>query len=68
MPVLSDGLPVFTESDCGVFTVSRAMTPRGVLYDAWQRRPGQMALQLAGGLASGEEAVGIVMVAAIPSP
>lgn len=32
---LDDGKPVYVRSECGRFTVSRAVMARGIVHDAW---------------------------------
>lgn len=58
----SDGHPAFLASECRQYTISRAMTPSGFRYDAWRRRFNErgawdIPIQLAGGLASSQEAI-----------
>jgi hypothetical protein len=58
----ADGLPAFYISHCRNYSVSRALTPRGPLYDAWKiqvsHRGGfELPLQLAGGVESAKAAI-----------
>ena len=61
--VCSDGKPAWFASDCGRYTVSRAMiTSTRALWDAWHRqlnaRGGwELPIQLAGGLDSSKAAI-----------
>lgn len=52
---LEDGKPIWVESGCKRYTVSRAVVPPDVVCDAWLRRgEGELPLQLAGGVSSRE--------------
>lgn len=48
-PLLADGKPIF--ATCGEYLISRAVTGRGILSDAWHKPHGaSQAEQLSGGV------------------
>lgn len=58
----SDGKPAAYLSDCGFYTVSRALTNRGALFDGWRRNIGEngrwnLPVQLVGGVSTPKEAI-----------
>lgn len=54
LPKGEDGLPIYMRSKCGTYTISRAMTNAGWVYDAWRVVEGDFPVSLASGVSSDE--------------